>query len=351
MRKFKFSLQTVWDFKTQSQHAIELEIQSLEKKISNARLELAEVNRELHIIDDKVIKYLDESHEVDFVMKYQRYKEFLYYDMENRRMMIKKLENLLEKTRENYFEIYKECKSLDSLKDREFERWNKENLKEEQAMLDETGSIAYNRHVRESGKALVIVICTVMVLAGAAAILFFTGALKKKSFVDTEGMGKNHGVVESATEEVSHEAAVNHTTTVEAFSDLRERGKKIAEKEAQLRKWEEDLKLREKYIEDKEKSLAEMQSQVRTELETLATLKETAKLETEAEKQAQIDKLVKIYSNTRPKEAAQILLNFNPEFVAKIISSMRERDAGKIIQEMGKVQPTKVTEIMQFVEG
>jgi flagellar motility protein MotE (MotC chaperone) len=123
-----------------------------------------------------------------------------------------------------------------------------------------------------------------------------------------------------------------------------------------LQKWEERLAEKEKLLNEREQRLNSKERELNIMLEELK--KENARLE-EREKEIEmtknkmeelkkeikyeedqnLDRLAKIYSSTKAKEAAKIIVEMDVDKAVKLFQRMRPMTAGEILGAIGKINP------------
>lgn len=118
---------------------------------------------------------------------------------------------------------------------------------------------------------------------------------------------------------------------VQVLERLRERRDAIASKEADLVEREALLRAAESKVDRKIDELRDLESSI------AALLKQY-----DAQEQAQIDSLVKIYSSMKPKEAAPIFDELDMDILLKVIDNMKERKSAPIIARMN---PDRVSDL------
>src|SRR5262249_21011219 len=104
-------------------------------------------------------------------------------------------------------------------------------------------------------------------------------------------------------------------------------------------------------IEARKAALREVERAVRTQVEELRALRAQALAVLEPERQQREDeltKLVGLYQNMKPKNAAELIEKLPLDLATKVISRMKTRDAGKILNLMGS---TRAVQISQQIAG
>lgn len=123
----------------------------------------------------------------------------------------------------------------------------------------------------------------------------------------------------AASEENDPPAGRNNSATQDDFSVSKEMAQ-IREKKEKLAQKEKDLKSLEKEVNQKLERLKELQANLQKMLD-----------EANVMKNKKIKHLVDVYSNMKPKQAAQVLETLNQDIAVKILAGMRGRTAGEIL--------------------
>ncbi len=120
--------------------------------------------------------------------------------------------------------------------------------------------------------------------------------------------------------------------------ELDKRRQALDKREVDLNEREMQLNALQSSIVEREKSIFSIRVQVDEKLKEL-----------EGAKDVQIDRLVELYSSTKPKQAANILVNTDISTTSSIFRKMKPATAGKILNEMGKIDPeyaSKLTDLL-----
>ena len=123
----------------------------------------------------------------------------------------------------------------------------------------------------------------------------------------------------AASEENDPPAGRDNSATQDDFSVSKEMAQ-IREKKEKLAQKEKNLKSLEKEVNQKLERLKELQANLQKMLD-----------EANVMKNKKIKHLVDVYSNMKPKQAAQVLETLNQDIAVKILAGMRGRTAGEIL--------------------
>lgn len=131
-----------------------------------------------------------------------------------------------------------------------------------------------------------------------------------------------------------------------------------------LQKWEQRLTEKEKMLQQKEQSLNSKERELSIILEEIK--RENRRLEQQKkeitatkeqieelkkaladEENQNLDRLAKIYSSTKAKEAARIIAEMDIDSAVKLFQKMRPMTAGEILGALGKVNPKFASEVSE----
>ncbi len=120
----------------------------------------------------------------------------------------------------------------------------------------------------------------------------------------------------------------NIIDTTSILKELREKEKSLNIREADLNAKEARLNAMEQDLLARESDIKKIRDEVSTQLKSLG------------EKQnKELDKLVKVYSTSKPKSVANVIVTMNIDTAVAIFSRMTPNIAGKILNELGKINP------------
>ena len=117
------------------------------------------------------------------------------------------------------------------------------------------------------------------------------------------------------------------------FSRLAERKRELDERERQLNRLEEELHRQKGEIDGRLRQLEEMRTQIAEVLKD--------RVETDRER---VDRLVEVYSNMRPQQAAQIIASLNDDLAVEILGSMKRQNAAEILNVLDPEKAQSLTE-------
>lgn len=120
----------------------------------------------------------------------------------------------------------------------------------------------------------------------------------------------------------------NVIDTTAILKELREKEKNLNIREADLNAKEARLNAMEQDLLARETDIKKIRDEVTTQLKSLGE-----------QQNKELDKLVKVYSTSKPKAAANIIVTMNIDTAISIFSRMTPNVAGKILNELGKIDP------------
>jgi len=126
----------------------------------------------------------------------------------------------------------------------------------------------------------------------------------------------------------------------EATKKIREKEKELIEKEQILNAREESLKAMEHDLISREDDLKKIRQDITARMNRLS-----------ADSDEELDKLAKIYSSTKAKNAASILIKMDPDKSAAILRRITPMNSGKIMAEIGKQDPEYASRLTVSLSG
>jgi flagellar FliJ protein len=142
--RFRFQLQALLDFRTRKEDELRRGLGELERIMQAEQETLLELERDLQ----EAAAHYDEpeSNDVDLerAKLYRGYYRWLCCRIEDQQQVISELEEELRAQRDKVVEAMRDRKVVQSLRDSQFERFRLDELRKEQAFLDD---LATSRHV------------------------------------------------------------------------------------------------------------------------------------------------------------------------------------------------------------
>ena len=135
--KYKFKFQRILDVK-------ETQEENKKNQIAEVRAKIAELDskvKELQMMRKEWSESLKNSLDAGLTIKEIREAKQYEEAIDNKILQVKKeielQEVILEKKRQEYLELRKEKKSFESLKEKDFDRYKYEEMKKEEALVDQ----------------------------------------------------------------------------------------------------------------------------------------------------------------------------------------------------------------------
>lgn len=144
MPRFRFQLQALLDFRIRKEDELKRRLGELEKIMHAEQETLAELERSRQ---EAAARYEElESSDVDLerARLYRGFYRWLSSRIEDQQQVISELEDEMKIQRDRVVEAMRERKVVQSLRDSQFERFRLDELRREQAFLDD---LATSRHV------------------------------------------------------------------------------------------------------------------------------------------------------------------------------------------------------------
>ena len=137
MQRFRFSLNTVLDYKQQIEDALQGEYSMLLAKVRAQEALLAERWAQYRSYGAEYREQCEKGLPISDVLVYQSGLRALEREIEEAAGLLHKLEEQAEKKREEVVEARKETASIEKLKERKLEEYNKLAAKSEEAAVEE----------------------------------------------------------------------------------------------------------------------------------------------------------------------------------------------------------------------
>jgi flagellar protein FliJ len=136
MAKFNFKLQTLLNLKSQQEDNIKNELRKAIQKLENEKAELRSLESE---IEANISEFNKKSRKttVEKLINFNKYISFLNVKIKHQKENVNYASQNVDKVREELIKIDKEHEILDRLKEKKYELFRKELLKEEQRLNDE----------------------------------------------------------------------------------------------------------------------------------------------------------------------------------------------------------------------
>lgn len=140
---------------------------------------------------------------------------------------------------------------------------------------------------------------------------------------------------------------VLNAQTQDSLVDIQQATQQVREKERELSQKEQELAAREERLIALEQDLASREeelSKIRAEISDLIRQVDSAN-------EQELDGLAKLYSSTKPKAAAGILIKTDVAKTAAIMTRMTPMNAGRIMAEIGKQDADYASRLTTYMSG
>jgi len=355
MRNFRFRLQSLFNVRRQQEEQAQQDLMQQQQVVSALEAEREGLWRAIKAQRGRLVFPTDTELDVEQVQTDRRRLEVLEAQLEGKNGQIEQARQILDRLRQNLVERTREREMVERIREKDHAQWQKEVARLEQSVLDEVSSIAFNRQRRESGQVRTYVLTTVMMVL-VIILIYLTGTVGGRQW--SERMRKNLTTISFSRKEktvkvVGISAGGAASATAEADFVLEEEKRadsieSVRRERQRLALWAEELQQKEQRVKmelialaELKDDIAELRNQVDLEREKLATVQQQNDSRKTREKEERLAKLAKLYSATKPKSAAQLLMDMDPETTAEIIRRMREKEVVKIIEEMQKLGSTE----------
>lgn len=168
-------------------------------------------------------------------------------------------------------------------------------------------------------------------------------AIEAKGANDTKEAKKSAESADSSqpTAEVEKTPDVKQWTAEEIsfFKKLGERKESLDRREAELVKLEEELQKQKKGLDERIHQLESMRKEIST------TLKDRVVLD-----QEKVAKLVDVYSNMKPTQAARVIETLNEDLAVTILDRLKKKNAAEILNAMSAAKAKKLSEMLTGYE-
>ena len=137
MKKFRFSLETVLDYKQQALDALQVEHGAILARVRAQEVEIQEMETAYRQLDDEFAQRKLEGISVMEAMKYEQYLRAAERQLEEAYKRLEELQKQAEAKRLEVVEARKETSSSEKLREKKLDAYNKAVQKSEEAMIDE----------------------------------------------------------------------------------------------------------------------------------------------------------------------------------------------------------------------
>ena len=137
MKKFRFSLETVLDYKQQALNALQIEHGAILAQVRAQEARIEELESEYRHLDGEFGRRKLEGITIVDAMKYDQYLRAMERQLEEAYSRLAALRKQAEEKRLEVVEAKKETSSIEKLREKKLDGYNKMVQKSEEAMIDE----------------------------------------------------------------------------------------------------------------------------------------------------------------------------------------------------------------------
>ncbi|MFC1725553.1 flagellar export protein FliJ [candidate division KSB1 bacterium] len=144
MRRFSFRMQRILNIKQSMEELRKNEFGLANRKLLEEKVKEEKINENIGSYQKMFADLTKKKISPIYLYSHSRYQSFLLAELDRKREDIKQSQNELEKQREKLNQAIKERKTLEKLKEKNFENYKFEFEKEDQKEIDESTSQLYN---------------------------------------------------------------------------------------------------------------------------------------------------------------------------------------------------------------
>lgn len=137
MKKFRFSLETVLDYKQQVLETLQAEHGAILARVREQEKLIEELEAAYRALSHEFNRRKEEGLTVLDAVRYEQYLRSSERQIEEAYKHLRELEQQAEKKRNEVVEAKKETSSIEKLREKKLEGYNKAAQKSEEAMIDE----------------------------------------------------------------------------------------------------------------------------------------------------------------------------------------------------------------------
>lgn len=370
MRRFRFKMQTVLDLRQREEDAARVELLQAERQLEASQSALQQLiarQNEHRKAMARIGRTVNRSDEMSDLFHFS---QMLAVQIQDQNRHLAQAERRVEAQRDRLREIAQARRILEALKEKDQERWRQENLRLEQAFLDELGNTAHQRRSERGGtatQALVLLGALILaagILVGVTQVVRY---LEQKYARDLEpqplSLASDTAPGDTAPADAgdtsdSGEAPTGPAPTpysvegidppdLSSVPSIREERDRINNKIAELSRWEQRIQEMEREIREERREI----DQKREAVEALVQRYETLKREVEHLQRLSLDQrtddLAKVYNGMDAAVVADFLLGKpDNDAVVAILAKMQPFAAQEVIQSMAKKDKNRASQVL-----
>ncbi|MBN2327503.1 MAG: hypothetical protein JXR73_10150 [Candidatus Omnitrophica bacterium] len=323
MRNFQYRFDPVMRLKDYNIQRVEEEIAAIEQNIQRLLREIEEGRQAVHNLRRRLMEEVDDQNLIQAESELDLFTQFTNREESRRYDEIAQHKNDKSLKQEELIQLYQEKKVLERLKERRRQEWETEMRKEEGAIMDEIGTQKFIRR-KEFGGVLLYLIVPLALIAGIAAIGYYTGVIDqsmlRKIPLFNPSPRSATAVIQSATdvpqeEFITLEQLIGDPDTpmpvlLQNFAEQLEQTRK---KQEQLEEWERRLEDKQAILDQQQSLLADLTKQASDYLQAYLDIKQQLEQSQKSELSQYEEDIATTLSSAKGKEIAQIMINlYNP---------------------------------------
>jgi flagellar FliJ protein len=143
---YRFKLQTLLNHRRHQEEMVQKELAQLQKKLVVEQEKLRAQQRVKQLNLSELKKKQRESRTVTDILLSVNYIEQLSKDIEHQTLRVQDVDKTVTQKRNELISVMKKCKTLEKLKDKEWQTYQQKLMKTERKLMDEVAAV---RHVHK----------------------------------------------------------------------------------------------------------------------------------------------------------------------------------------------------------
>jgi flagellar export protein FliJ len=374
MRNFHFRLDPVMRLKRHEIERREEEIQHLEMEIQTLTGEIESGRTAVQEMRRRLLEQVDDANLLEAERTMDQFRSYTTHVELQKQGQVNQLRNQQNTLRQELVKLYQDEKMLERLREKQHEDWQKEELREEAALMDEIGTQKFIRRKGEHGGVLLYLLVPFALIAAATAIGYYTGFIHEEALQNIPYLS---GSIQDATVPIevspSSTGEENQYLTLEDFlgdpnepmpellQNIANLRTLIAQRTAELDERERELNLREQLLVQREQQLAGVVQQASgylTEIRSFETQLADRQKGELSERETQVAQML---SGAKPKEISPVVTSLfqgspvdTPEeqrekrlILLRIMHRLDDRTRAEIFSALAKDNPLIAANLIQ----
>ncbi len=147
MKKFAFKLETVLDMRKRKEEDIQIKLGIAISDLHKMQMNLEETYRKRSVYQSEIELFKSNIQQLDDLLMYQNYVDSMEKLIERMKLEILEMEKKVEEIRLLLGQAARERKMIEKMKEREYEKYQKEQRTQEINFLDEIGVLREARKI------------------------------------------------------------------------------------------------------------------------------------------------------------------------------------------------------------